>query len=278
MRRMLPGTSGSACRAVARQSIERTSSPRTYSRIESNSVPWPRMSSGVRPSSSRSRVSRDGRCAREWNGGSTRRRPGRGERRLAGPEPERPRRADRDLLGAAVAATPRRELQRHPPPFARRDRAGGCGWAPRRPPRAPSRRGRPPGARAARGAARRAPTSRSRRAAPGRAARASAPPGAAMPRARGRARRRRSRGRASPTSASHAASAPCDARRDDGDDAERDQEREPTGDRHVRAAPAPAGRSTAAPRRPTRPRARPRGAAAPDAATRAGAWPARGRA
>ena len=108
---LLPGTSGSTCRAVARQSIERTSSPRTYSRIESNSVPWPRMSSGVRPSSSRRRVSRDGRCSagveRRQHADAARR----GERRLAGPESERPRRADRDLLRASIAATERGELQ-----------------------------------------------------------------------------------------------------------------------------------------------------------------------
>ena len=36
-------TMTSAARAVARQSMERTSSPTTYSRSESNSVPWPRI-------------------------------------------------------------------------------------------------------------------------------------------------------------------------------------------------------------------------------------------
>ena len=58
--------------AVARQSIDRTSSPRTYSRRLSNSVPWPRTCILVAPSSSRSRAILDGRCLREVNGGSTR--------------------------------------------------------------------------------------------------------------------------------------------------------------------------------------------------------------
>ena len=58
-------------RAVARQSIDRTSSPRTYSRSESNSVPWPRTMTAVRPSSSRNFASREGRCLREANSGST---------------------------------------------------------------------------------------------------------------------------------------------------------------------------------------------------------------
>ena len=40
-------TTTSARRAVARQSIERTSSPTTYSRSESNSVPWPRISTAA---------------------------------------------------------------------------------------------------------------------------------------------------------------------------------------------------------------------------------------
>jgi hypothetical protein len=62
----------SDARAVARQSMERTSSPATYSRSESNSVPCPRTCTEVRPSSSRSRASRDGRWRREVNGGSAR--------------------------------------------------------------------------------------------------------------------------------------------------------------------------------------------------------------
>ena len=56
-------------RAVARQSIERTSSPSTYSRSESNSVPCPRAAPPSAPSSSRSRASLLGQV------------PARGERR-----------------------------------------------------------------------------------------------------------------------------------------------------------------------------------------------------
>ncbi|CFR39308.1 Uncharacterised protein [Mycobacterium tuberculosis] len=66
----------SARRALARQSIERTSSPTTYSRSESNSVPWPRINVGNSPSISRSLPSLDGRCLRDRNGGSTRTKPG----------------------------------------------------------------------------------------------------------------------------------------------------------------------------------------------------------
>ena len=69
-------TTRSLRRAVARQSIERTSSPRTYSRRLSNSVPCPRIIMLVRPSSSRRRAKREGRCLRELNGGSTRIAPG----------------------------------------------------------------------------------------------------------------------------------------------------------------------------------------------------------
>ncbi|CQD23287.1 hypothetical protein BN970_05724 [Mycolicibacterium conceptionense] len=70
-------TTTSARRAVARQSIERTSSPTTYSRSESNSVPWPRISTGIAPSSCRSLASLDGRCLRDRNGGRIRTFPGR---------------------------------------------------------------------------------------------------------------------------------------------------------------------------------------------------------
>ena len=59
-------------RAVARQSMDLTSSPMTYSRRESNSLPWPRSSDRCCPSSWRSRDSFSGRCRRLWNGGSTR--------------------------------------------------------------------------------------------------------------------------------------------------------------------------------------------------------------
>ena len=56
-------------RAVARQSIERVSSPRTNSRSESNSVPRPRTRTAARPSSSRSRASREGRWRRDSKAG-----------------------------------------------------------------------------------------------------------------------------------------------------------------------------------------------------------------
>ena len=59
-------------RAVARQSIERTSSPSTYSRSASNSVPWPRPRTASEPSSCRSRDNFSGRNRRDVNGGSTR--------------------------------------------------------------------------------------------------------------------------------------------------------------------------------------------------------------
>ena len=65
-------TTTSARRAVARQSMDRTSSPTTYSRSESNSVPCPRISTGIMPSSSRSLANRDGRCLRDRNGGRIR--------------------------------------------------------------------------------------------------------------------------------------------------------------------------------------------------------------
>ena len=75
-----PGA-GSRRRAVARQSIERTSSPRTYSRSESNSVPWPRIISAVRPSSSRQPGEPGGEVpAGPGTAGSTRIRPA--DRRL----------------------------------------------------------------------------------------------------------------------------------------------------------------------------------------------------
>ena len=63
-------------RALARQSMERTSSPVTYSRSESNSVPCPRTRTAARPSRSRSRARRLGRCLRDSKGGSERMVPG----------------------------------------------------------------------------------------------------------------------------------------------------------------------------------------------------------
>ena len=120
-------------RAVARQSIERTSSPRTYSRSESNSVPWPRTRTADRPSRSRSRASREGRCLRDSNGGT---RPDRARRRRAWPAapPARagPRVRSGDARRAQVAAAPGPQ-RRWSRACGRRGRAGagaGCPVAP----------------------------------------------------------------------------------------------------------------------------------------------------
>ena len=64
-------TTTSARRALARQSIDRVSSPTTYSRRESNSVPCPRTGATTAPSSWRSRASFSGRNRRLVNGGRT---------------------------------------------------------------------------------------------------------------------------------------------------------------------------------------------------------------
>ena len=63
-------------RAVVRQSICRTSSPGTYSRSRSNSVPRPEPRSDTCPSTCRSRISFSGSNRRDVKGGSTRRRHG----------------------------------------------------------------------------------------------------------------------------------------------------------------------------------------------------------
>ena len=89
-------TTTSRLRALARQSIERTSSPRTYSRSESNSVPWPRTRTAARPSSSRSRASRLGQVLA---GLERRQRPHRArdvERRCRAARPSGPTRAHGD--------------------------------------------------------------------------------------------------------------------------------------------------------------------------------------
>ena len=103
-------------RAVARQSIERTSSPRTYSRNESNSVPCPRTRTAERPSRSRRRASRDGRCLRDSNGGSERTTPGTATVRCRDGQAERPAGAHGDAVGAQVAAAYglQRRAQQHP--------------------------------------------------------------------------------------------------------------------------------------------------------------------
>lgn len=65
-------TTTSWARALARQSIDRTSSPITYSRRLSNSVPWPRPRVTADPSTTRSRASFSGRIRRDGKRGSTR--------------------------------------------------------------------------------------------------------------------------------------------------------------------------------------------------------------
>ena len=222
---LAPPADGSCRRAVARQSIERTSSPRTYSRRVSNSVPWPRSITLVRPSSSRSRASRDGRCLRD---GERRQHPDaarRAERRLPRPEAQRPPRADGDLRdrgarrggtgvqrrrrrGAARPAgwrTRVRERRSRPTAPRRRGPCRGACAAPvfvieqlgRAPPPEPDAR-REARAPAARAAARRRAAGR-----PRRAARTAAP--------RRRARRRRR--------------VACAAEQHDGHDAERERGR-----------------------------------------------------
>lgn len=90
-------------RAVARQSMERVSSPGTYSRRLSNSVPSPRVRTLVRPSSSRRRASFEGRCLRLVNGEDPYR-PGDLVAALAGEEAQGAVRADRHAVGLAVAS------------------------------------------------------------------------------------------------------------------------------------------------------------------------------
>ncbi len=92
-------------RAVARQSMERTSSPRTYSRKESNSVPCPRTWMLVFPSSSRSRASREGRCLREEKAGSTRIAPRTG---CSACRPASPRGPRERSTTKALTSSPRR--------------------------------------------------------------------------------------------------------------------------------------------------------------------------
>ena len=125
-------------RALARQSMERTSSPRTYSRSESNSVPWPRTRIAARPSSSRSRASRLGRCLRDSNGGSERTVPGDVERLLPRAQAERPAQPCGHADRAQVAAAPR--LQRRCAAAPGRRARGRSGAGSRRRPRSAARR------------------------------------------------------------------------------------------------------------------------------------------
>ena len=120
-------------RAVARQSMLRTSSPRTYSRSESNSVPWPRTRTAARPSSSRSLASRLGRCLRDGNGGSTRSAPGTSTGALPCRRGRAARAAHGDAVGAQVAAAGREQRVVSSDAARRRQVAAGAGCRARRP-------------------------------------------------------------------------------------------------------------------------------------------------
>jgi len=91
--------------AVARQSMERTSSPRTYSRSESNSVPAPLIRKAARPSSSRNRATRLGRWRIEGKAGHTRMRP---VHSLLAWRPARPRGPRVRTVTRSVRSMPRR--------------------------------------------------------------------------------------------------------------------------------------------------------------------------
>ena len=98
-------TTTASRRAVARQSMLRTSSPTTYSRSESNSVPCPRTRTAERPSSCRSRASRLGRCLREVNGGNARMAPATATERC---RPARPRGPRLRIVTRSACRSPRR--------------------------------------------------------------------------------------------------------------------------------------------------------------------------
>ena len=133
-------------RAAARQSIDRTSSPMTYSRSESNSVPGPRSSERCCPSSWRSWAIFSPRCRRLRNGGSTRtlhatprRRcraaspSGPNERTMTAADALSPRRSGVSLL-VTVAWPPAGTRQRGPPRHGvRARRPGGAHLRPQRP-------------------------------------------------------------------------------------------------------------------------------------------------
>ena len=137
-------TMTSDARAEARQSMDRTSSPTTYSRSESNSLPWPRIITSVRPSSSRSRASLAGRCLRDGNAGRTRTCHGATCEPCRAASPSGPDGAHGHPVGRPVAAAGRPQHGGDAATLARQ--AGPCEWplAAGRRPRAATRRGSVP--------------------------------------------------------------------------------------------------------------------------------------
>ena len=116
-------------RAVPRQSMERTSSPGTYSRRLSNSVPWPR----CRMRRPAVELAQPGQPAGQVLAGVERRqRPDRPRRAVLGlpaGHPQRPERPDDHRPGGPVAAPGRHQGQVEPPALPGRD---GHRAAPRR--------------------------------------------------------------------------------------------------------------------------------------------------
>lgn len=121
-------------RAVARQSMERVSSPGTYSRRLSNSVPSPRVRTLVRPSSSRRRASLEEVLA-AGEGWQDSYGPGHLVAALAGEETEGAVRADGDAVRLAVASAGGAQAGGQASTLMRRGPSDGGG---RRPPRCPA--------------------------------------------------------------------------------------------------------------------------------------------
>ena len=90
-------------------------------------MPWPRTSTAARPSSSRSRASRAGRCRRDANGGSTRTRPGTRCDPCRAASPSGPNDAHGDAVGGPVAAPGGHQRGDDPPPLAGRAGRAGAG-------------------------------------------------------------------------------------------------------------------------------------------------------
>ena len=151
-------TTSSVERADARQSSERTSSPATYSRSESNSVPWPAHLDRAAAVELAHPRQAGGQVA---PGPERREHPHAGRDRapaLARGEPERAERAHRDPHRVPVAAPGGGERGDDPAPLPRRHDEPVAARAPR-PPRAPRRRAAPGTARRRPGLATRSATS-----------------------------------------------------------------------------------------------------------------------